>query len=124
MTHISSEELNELRSKLKTERKILDEELSRIGQRNPTNPADWEPVPEKMDTQKADSNESADRIEAFEENTATLKELEIRFNEVEKALSRIEMGTYGVCKIDNKPIEKERLFANPAANTCITHKEE
>jgi len=124
MKHLSSEELSELRSKLEEEEKVVTEELSRIGRRNPSNPADWEPVPEKMDIQEADRNEAADRIESYEENTAVLKELEVRFNNIESALSRIDGGTYGVCRACNEPIEKERLSANPAADTCTTHMNE
>lgn len=121
MKHISSEDLSELRNRLEEEKKVLNEELSRIGRRNPTNPADWEAVPAKMDIQEADRNEAADRIESYEENTAVLKELETRFNNVESALSRMDDNTYGICKVDNEPIEKDRLFANPAADTCMTH---
>ena len=68
-----------------------------------------------------DLNEAADVIEEFETNSAILKDLEIRFNDVKDALDRLEEGTYGICEIDSKPIPEERLMANSAANTCIEH---
>ena len=63
-------------------------------------------------------------IDEFEENTALVKRLEIRYNEVKNALARIESGTFGTCEISGEEIEHERLEANPAARTCIAHKEE
>jgi len=118
---LTETEKKELKEKLEAEKTLLTKELSRIGQKNPTNPNDWEAKPETMDIQEADRNEAADRIESFEENTAILKQLEIRFNNVESALAKMEDGTYGVCSVGNQPIRKERLFANPAALTCTVH---
>ena len=124
MKHLEERELRELKKKLEEERVLLSRELSRIGRRNPTHPADWEPQPEEMDIQEADRNEAADRIEAYEENTAILKELEARFNNIEEALKRMDEGTYSVCDIGNEPIKIERLYANPAAKTCVKHMSE
>ena len=100
----------------------LEEELSSIGQKNPSNPADWEAKPDMMDVTSADPNEKADLIESYEENTAILKQLETRFNNVKDALKRIDDGTFGTCRICSKEIEEARLKANPAAETCIEHR--
>ena len=77
-----------------------------------------------MDIQEADRNEAADRIEGYEENTAILKELEIRFNNVTIALKKLDDGAYGFCEKSGAPIEIERLRANPAARTCAKHMNE
>ncbi|HEY4502528.1 MAG TPA: TraR/DksA C4-type zinc finger protein [Candidatus Paceibacterota bacterium] len=121
MTHLTPEEQKELRSKLEEEKGIVTKELLRIGRKNPINAADWEARPEELDIQESDRNEAADRIEAFEENTAILKELETRFNNIERALKKMDAGTYGICEVGGQPIPKERLFANPAAITCTKH---
>jgi RNA polymerase-binding transcription factor DksA len=106
---------------LESELKVVEKELESIGRINPSNPSDWEAKPDQMDTLASDSNDVADSIESYEENTAILKQLEIRFNEIKKALEKIEKGTYGLCEADHHPIEKERLEANPAASTCVAH---
>lgn len=106
---------------LKEELGVLEEELKSVGRKNPSNPADWEAKPDNMDFLNADSNEVADVIESYEENTGILKQLEIRFNEVKKALERIKSGAYGLCEVDSKPIEADRLKANPAATKCQQH---
>ena len=114
-------DIKHFEEKLKTELATLEKELATIGRRNPGNPADWEAKPDVMDTMPADSNEVADSIESYEENTGILKQLEIRFNEVGAALKRIQNKTYGLCEVDSKPIEAKRLEANPAATTCLEH---
>lgn len=106
---------------LRTEQATLEKELKTVGRKNPSNPADWEGKPDKMDVMPADSNEVADAIESYEENTGILKQLEIRWNEVKASLERIKSGTYGVCGVCGKEIEPERLEANPAAVTCKEH---
>lgn len=106
---------------LKKELATLENELKSIGRKNPSNPSDWEAVPDKMDTLASDSNDVADSIESYEENTAILKQLEIRYNEVKLALEKIQSNKYGLCSVDGKPIEIEKLEANPAATTCKSH---
>lgn len=109
---------------LATELKELEGELRSVGRVNPENPKDWEPVPDRLDIVKADPNEVADSIESYEGNTAILKQLEIRLNEIKAAQKRIQDGTYGVCSVCQKPIEEKRLEANPAAMTCLEHKDQ
>ncbi|MSU55549.1 MAG: hypothetical protein EXS46_03380 [Candidatus Taylorbacteria bacterium] len=115
------ENTKQFKEKLIKELSILEEELKTVGRRNPSNPADWEAKPDKMDILASDSNEVADSIESYEENTGILKQLEIRYNEVKTALERIDKGNYGLCEFDKKPIEVDRLEANPAATTCKKH---
>src|SRR3989338_2128628 len=115
--------IQKFESLLMNELANLEKELKSIGQKNPSNPADWEAKPDKMDVMPSDSNEVADSIESYEENTAILKQLEIRFNEVKAALERVKDGEYGACSVCKKPIEEKRLEANPAATTCLAHKE-
>lgn len=113
--------LTHFKEKLEAELAILEAELKTVGRHNPKNPADWEAKPEPLDVLPADANEVADRIESYEENIAILTDLEIRYNEVKAALTRIEAGTYGTCSVCGGPIEVERLEANPPATTCKRH---
>ncbi len=106
---------------LLTNEKIkLESELSSIGRRNPSNKNDWEAVPQETG-KEPDKNDAADLIEGFEENTAILKDLEIRYNNVLSALERIEKNTYGKCTTCGAEIKKERLDADNAAAVCIEH---
>lgn len=111
------------KEKLFAEKARLEEQLSDVGRINPENPADWEPTPRDMNVMQADKNEAADQKEDYEERSAVQVELETRLGNINRALERIEDGTYGVCKVGGEPIEEKRLEANPAAETCMAHLE-
>jgi len=112
---------NYFKEKLEEELFLVEKELNSIGRKNPDNKNDWEAEPAEMNVDSADENEVADNMEEFEGNTAVLKELEIRYNDLKDALAKIEKGTYGICEISGEAIEEERLIANPAARTCKKH---
>ena len=108
------------RARLEEEQHTLEAELATVGRRNPANPADWEPIPNETGME-ADPNDQADLITNYEENTAILKDLEIRYNAVLAALTRMNEGTYGTCTVGGEEIEEARLEADPAAATCVAH---
>ncbi len=114
---------NDLKAKLLEEKARLEGQLSRVGFKNPEIAGDWQPAPTDLNIPTADINDTADTIEVFEENSAIEVELEARLLEVDSALARIEAGAYGVCRICGEKIEDARLEANPAAPTCIAHRE-
>ena len=107
------------KKQLTEELRVLEDELSRIGRRNPDNPADWEAVPEEWNTTGADKNESSNATDQFERNTSKLKQLEKRYNNIKLALKKIEEGDYGKDEIDGSNIPLERLEANPSARTKV-----
>ncbi|GCD18976.1 TraR/DksA family transcriptional regulator [Cellulomonas algicola] len=43
-----------------------------------------------------------------------------RLAEVDRALRRLDEGTYGTCASCGRPIPPERLAARPTATTCVT----
>ena len=42
-------------------------------------------------------------------------------DEVERALAKLDEGTYGKCETCGEPIAEARLEAMPAARYCINH---
>lgn len=108
------------KQKLEDERRLLEEELSSLGRKNPDVKGDWEAVPDSGDVD-ADENVKADRYEEMGERSGIGTELEERLLNVNRALKKIEDGTYGTCEISGEPIEEDRLRANPAARTCKKH---
>ncbi len=118
-------DINHYKKLLLEEKTKLETELGGLGRINPDNPNDWEPVPDGGDENiDADKNIRADALENFESRNAVEVTLESQLIMVNEALDKIEKGTYGKCKVDGKDIEEERLEANPAAQTCIEHKDE
>jgi len=112
---------NHYKKLLEDEKKKLEGELDSVGRINPSNPRDWEPTPEKMDTQYADKNEAADALEEYGERVGVETTLEARLQEVNAALERIEKRSFGICEDGGEEIEDDRLEANPAARTCKKH---
>jgi RNA polymerase-binding transcription factor DksA len=106
--------------RLEEEKTTLERELATVGRRNPSNPADWEPVPGEVG-QEADVVDQASVLDSLGENTAILNDLEIRYHTVLDALARIANGTYGICSVGGEAIEEARLEADPAATTCVAH---
>ncbi len=110
------------KEKLEAEKETLKEEMKKIARINDASKKeDWEARGTDFNIQQSDQNERAESQEEYELNNTLLKDIELRYNNVKEALKRIEDGIYGVCKIDNKPIELDRLEANPAATTCEKH---
>ncbi len=111
------------KEKLEEELKTLEAELSGLGQLDKVH-SDWQATSGfSASDEEADENDRADRAVAYEEHSATLGILEGRYHDVQSALKNIENGTYGRCEKCGGPIEEERLKANPAARTCIAHRE-
>lgn len=114
-------DLKHFKSRLESEKKTLENELSSVGRINPSNPEDWEATPADLNIPQADKNEVADQMEEFEERAAVEKALEDRLVEIKEAINRMESGSYGKCNVCGEEIEEKRLEANPAAETCMGH---
>lgn len=117
------ENTSEFKKILLAEKSRIESELKGIAHKNPEIKGDWEPSAPDLNSPTADPNDVADSIEEFEEHAAVEVELEARLMEIDAALARVEVGTYGICRICKKHIEATRLHANPAATTCIEHRE-
>lgn len=55
------------------------------------------------------------------ETEALANSLQETLDEVERALGKLEDGTYGKCEVCGEDIAAARLEAMPAARYCITH---
>lgn len=106
------------KSKLEEEKKLLEEELSTMGKVDHT--GDWQATPEsEVSSQEVlDEADMADRSEDFEERASKLDLLEKRLKDVNDALVKIKEDKYGICEVCGAKIEEDRLSVNPAARTC------
>jgi sigma-B regulation protein RsbU (phosphoserine phosphatase) len=48
-------------------------------------------------------------------------ELTTLLREVDAALERLSLGTYGYCDVCHEPVEPDRLIADPLARFCLDH---
>jgi RNA polymerase-binding transcription factor DksA len=54
-----------------------------------------------------------------EKDISILESLEAELGDLEKALGKLDEGTYGICEACGKPIPRERLEAIPATRFCV-----
>jgi RNA polymerase-binding transcription factor len=115
ITH-TKKELDDLRQRLEAERAELQEQLTTI-----------------EETQFATSQSDISGEVSFDEENADAgtftfereRDLSIENNvrdlmgKIDRALARMDDGTYGTCSRCGRPIEKARLKALPYADLCI-----
>jgi len=109
-------ELSTLRFNLEQERKRLTEESERLNVNGGT----------KDERQKSGTygnrEEAADATTDLERRIALETQKRNSLAQVERALRKINAGTYGICDNCGQPIESARLEALPQATQCMTCK--
>lgn len=74
--------------------------------------------PDYGDSEEDNAHEVAD----YEANLTIEQDLEKTLRDIDGSLSRIEKGTYGICKYCHKSIEEKRLLARPTSSACVACK--
>jgi DnaK suppressor protein len=95
-------------------RATLQEKLVHLQQRLHKVEQDLRQTPQLDSEERATSRENDDVLERLDESDRE----EIR--QLQEAIARIDMGTYGFCTNCGKSIAPARLTALPYAHTCIT----
>ena len=109
--------LDELKEKLETSRKSIQEELESFASEDPNLKHNWDTkYPSREDT---DKDEAADDLQEYDNMLSVEHSLELRLKDIKSALEKIENGTYGICENCGKKITEERLLVCPEAKTCL-----
>jgi DnaK suppressor protein len=115
-TAYSQKELEELRERLLTERTELQEQLTTIEEQSfATSQSDLSGEV-SFDEENADAGTftfERERDLSIENNVRDL------LGKIDRALTRMDDGTYGLCSRCGKPIEKARLKALPYVDLCL-----
>jgi RNA polymerase-binding transcription factor DksA len=114
---MNKKDIEYFKNKLEKEKALVEEEIKTVGISDSDNPADFSATSNDMDIDNADENELADKLEELGDNKGILDSLEKQLKDINSALEKIANGTYGTSEISGKPIERERLEANPATRT-------
>src|SRR4029434_5019027 len=115
ITH-SKKELDELRQRLEAERAELQVQLTTIEETSFATSQSDISGEVSFDEENADAGSftfERERDLSIENNVRDL------MGKIDRALARMEAGTYGICSRCGKPIEKARLKALPYADLCI-----
>ena len=115
ITH-SKKELDELRQRLEAERAELQVQLTTIEETSFATSQSDISGEVSFDVENADAGTftfERERDLSIENNVRDL------MGKIDRALGRMDDGTYGICSRCGKPIEKARLKALPYADLCI-----
>ena len=113
---LSKKELDELRESLLSERAEVQAQLAELESSSfGTSQSDLSGEV-AFDEEYADAGTATFERERDESLTDNARDL---LRKIEKALVRMDEGTYGLCERCGKPIEKARLKALPYATLCI-----
>ena len=117
---LSANEIDELRTSLLGEREELQRQLAELEATSFSTPQSDLSGETAFDEEYADSGTAT-----FEREKDLSLENNIRdlLDKIDKALSRIDEGTYGICQRCGRPIEKARIKALPYASLCIRDKQ-
>ena len=108
----------QLREKLEKEKISMEAELNKFAEKDQNMKGDWDTKYPKLNGSSSQMEEVADEVEEYATLLPIEHSLELRVQNIDKALDKIKKGTYGKCAKCGKPISDERLEAYPAAELC------
>ncbi|HEU4464306.1 MAG TPA: TraR/DksA C4-type zinc finger protein [Gemmatimonadota bacterium] len=115
-TAVSKKELDDLRERLLAEQAELQEQLTTIEEQSFAASQSELSGEVSFDEENADAGTftfERERDLSIENNVRDL------MRKIERALARMDEGTYGICSRCGKPIEKARLKVLPYVDLCI-----
>jgi len=68
-------------------------------------------------------DENAAEVAQYTDNLSLESTLRSAYDDVEAALRRVALGTYGICKYCGKEIEEPRLKVRPSSSSCVKCKQ-
>ena len=104
---------NQIRSRLEAEKKRIQDELAQL---NIERPMDERREGSPFGKREEEATESME----LEKRLALEKRLKTLLTEVDRAIQKIDAGTYGVCDICNIHIDPARMEALPQAIMCLS----
>jgi len=103
---MTKEKIDEYKKKLEQEKRLISAEIEK----------NEKPVDFGDDIDHFE--EESDEAEEVGNQLAIAQGLKGRFDDIEMALEKIKLGTYGTCENCGKPIEEEILDIDPESRLC------
>lgn len=113
-------ELGEVRKHLEEERQQLQRQMTDIEQSTFADPQSELSGEVSFDEEYADSGTFTFERERDLSLSNNIRDL---IDKIDRALERLEEGSYGLCERCGRPIEKARIKALPYATLCIKDKQ-
>jgi DnaK suppressor protein len=117
----TAKELRDMRTQLRDERLELERQMAEIEEGSFGTPqSELSGDVASFDEEYADAGTATFERERDLSLSNNIRDL---IEKIDKALERIEDGTYGLCERCGRPIEKARIKALPYASLCIKDKQ-
>ncbi len=114
---MDKETLKQLKAKLEENKQKLEKELESIAKKDPKLRGDYDTrFPDFGSPQSTD--EEALEVSAYESTLPIEYAMEVKLQEINKALDKIKKGKYGKCEKCEEEIDINRLMVKPEATTC------
>lgn len=118
-THLSDDEIKHFKTKLEKQKADAEQEIERIKESVDSIDENADDVQSGQDHHPGDV---ASDTQMKKTNFTLLEKQRDKHQKIEAALERIDSGTFGICLITGKPIQKERLEAMPYAMHAVDAK--
>lgn len=116
----TKKDLIDIKKRLQKEREELEKQFAEIEQSSFGTPQSEISGEASFDEEYADSGSFTFERERDLSLSNNIRDL---MEKIDRALGRIESGTYGLCERCGRPIEKPRIKALPYASLCIKDKQ-
>lgn len=116
----TKKDLIDIKKRLQKEREELEKQFAEIEQSSFGTPQSEISGEMSFDEEYADSGSFTFERERDLSLSNNIRDL---MEKIDRALGRIESGTYGLCERCGRPIEKPRIKALPYASLCIKDKQ-
>lgn len=120
---MDQEYLDKVREQLSTEKENVQKQLAVVADLDTGDhvPGKYAPkFPNYGDDHYTElEDNSPTEVADYSTNIDVTRNLETRLDSIEKALEKLDAGTYGICEKCDDAISEQRLETNPAAGLCI-----
>ncbi len=111
------EKIEELKKKMKKEKESIEEIMSDFAKESKSVPGDWDTRFPDFKA-KGTLDEEADEVEEYSSLLPIERTLEMKIQNINDALEKIEKNKYGKCETCGKEIGEDRLNLIPETKTC------
>ncbi|MGK2928506.1 MAG: TraR/DksA family transcriptional regulator, partial [Acidimicrobiales bacterium] len=111
--------LEQMRKLLHTERDVYERQAKQLRAEADSLVADLDPGDVQFDEESGEGDTIA--VERGRDLALASRALEM-IDEIDHALAKFDLGTYGICEISGDPIPRERLDAIPWAREKVEYK--
>ena len=112
-------DLEKIQQELLEERTRLQKELGLVAIGDEEGLKAFEPLIRDIGDEVDDN---VHEVEEFTVNKSLEHSIEGQLRDVEKSLTRLQKGIYGICKYCDNPIDINRLIARPTSSSCVSCK--